>query len=201
MSDESKPDQQIHPIMQYPVKEWQKLAFKAPVHLWRLGLGPIIGHIFILITHTGRKSGLPRRTMTEYHTLGGKKYVPCAFGKRSDWYKNIAADPRVTIQTARGAESVIARRVTDDYELVRAYDLLKRRNPIMLKWYLDSLGIRDDPSDVVAKKDRITIFTFDPTDEPTPPPLEADLAWMSILVAAAWLGWVVYRLSRRRKQA
>ena len=40
------------------------------------------------------------------------------FGRRAQWYRNIEADPQVTIQTAAGAESAIARRVTDGDELL-----------------------------------------------------------------------------------
>lgn len=186
---------QEHPLMRYPQSRWARLAFKAPVHLWRLGLGPIIGKVFLLLTHTGRVSGLPRRTMTEYHVINGRKYIPCAFGPQSQWYKNIVADPHVTIQTADGVEHVIARRVTDDEELLAVFETLRRRNPVMLKWYLESLDIRDDPEDILAKKDRIYWLTFDPTDEPTPPPLEADLTWVWLVVAALWVGM---RWMRRR---
>src|SRR5689334_11541899 len=85
---------------------WRPVA-KTPILLWRLGLQPIIGRLMVLITDKGRKSGLPRRTVTEYHILDGKIFVPCAFGARAQWYKNILADPHVTIQTARGTEHAI----------------------------------------------------------------------------------------------
>ncbi len=174
-------------FMTYPASGWHKLAFKAPVHLWRLGLEPLMGKVFMLITHTGRKSGLPRRTLVEYHTAEGNKYVPCAFGERAQWYKNIVADPNVTIQTAGGAESMKARRVTEDEELRTAVNLLRWRNPKMLGWYLQSVGVEDNFKDISANKDRIHIITFDPTDEPTPPPLEADLKWVWGMVAGFFL--------------
>lgn len=176
-------------LMIYPANPWMKALAKAPIVLWRMGLGPLLGRVFILITHTGRKSGLPRRTMTEYHVLNGRKYVPCAFGERAQWYKNIMADPHVTIQTADGTEHVIARRVTDDDELLAVYDLLRRRNPLMLNWYLESMGIEPTRDGLLAGKDRVYILTFEPTDEPTPPPLEADLTWvwwvLALLLARA----------------
>jgi deazaflavin-dependent oxidoreductase (nitroreductase family) len=176
--------QQNQGFMTYPTSDWHKLAFKAPVHLWRLGLQPILGQKLMLITHTGRKSGLPRRTLVEYHVLDGQKYAPSGFGERAQWYKNIVADPNVTIQTAQGAEHVKARRVTEDAEMLRVYSLLKQHNPTMLQWYRDTLEIEDTPEDVVAKKDRLYFLTFDLTDEPTPPPQEADLKWVWWLVGA-----------------
>ena len=184
-------------FMTYPGNRWLRVAVKAPIFLWRLGLGPIVGRVFMLITTTGRKTGLPRRTVVEYHTLpeNGKKYVPCAFGPKAQYYRNIVADPRVTVQTADGTERMIATRVTDDDELVAVYELFKRRDPVILNRYLDSLGIRPDPADIVAKKDRIYWLRFDPTDEPTPPPLEADLKWVWLVALAGWLG---FWLGRRK---
>jgi deazaflavin-dependent oxidoreductase (nitroreductase family) len=183
-------------FMTYPGGGWLKFGVKAPITLWRLGLGPVIGKVLMLITTTGRKSGLPRRTMVEYHTLpagdlpvSGKKYAPSAFGPKADWYKNIAADPRVTIQTADGAEGAIATRVTDDDELVAVFELFRRRDPVVLNWYLGSLDIQPDPADIVARKDRIYWLRFDPTDEVTPPPLEVDLKWVWLVVLAGWLGF------------
>ena len=107
-------------FLTYPSNGWRRAMFRWPVQLWRLGLGPVIGRFMVLISHTGRKSGLTRRTMTELHVVNGKKYAPSGFGRRAQWYRNIEADPRVTIQTADGAESAIARRVTDDDELLAA---------------------------------------------------------------------------------
>ena len=75
-------------FLTYPSSGWQKALFKWPVHLWRLGLAPLIGHHMVLITQTGRKSGLPRRTMTELYLVEGKRYAPCAFGRRAQWYRN-----------------------------------------------------------------------------------------------------------------
>jgi len=183
--------------MTYPGSRWLKFAVKAPIFLWRLGLGPIVGRVFMLITTIGRKTGLPRRTVVEYHVLpeNGRKYAPCAFGPKAQYYRNIVADPHVTIQTADGTERMIATRVTDDDELVAVYELFRRRDPVVLNRYLDSLDIRPDPAEVVAKKDRIYWLRFDPTDEPTPPPLEADLKWVWLVVLAGLVG---FGLGRRK---
>jgi deazaflavin-dependent oxidoreductase (nitroreductase family) len=124
----------------YPAGPLGRVAFKAPLTLWRMGLGRLLGGVMVVITHTGRKSGLPRRTMTEYQRDGETIYVPVAFGDRAQWYQNIAADPRVTLQTDRGARSMLAHRVTGDEELGRVYDLIKARNPLMFSAYLKSIA-------------------------------------------------------------
>ena len=178
-------------VLTYPSSGWRKAMFKWPVQLWRLGLAPLIGHNMVLITHTGRKSGLPRRTMTELHVKSGRKYAPCAFGPRAQWFRNIQADPRVTIQTAGGAESARAVRVTSDEEILALMDYTHPIDRIMILRYMESLDIEPTLEDILAKKDRIYWIRFDPTDEPTPPPLAADLVWVwpavLAILAVAWL--------------
>lgn len=187
-------------FLTYPSGGWRKAMFKWPVQLWRLGLGPLMGQVFVLITTTGRKSGLPRRTLTEYHRLNGRKYAPSGFGRRSQWYRNIEADPHVTIQTADGAQSVIARRVTDDQEILDLVRIMEKKDGKMLRdMYLDALDIAYNDADILAKKDRIYWLRFDPTDEPTPPPLQADLVWVWPVVAVIGLiKLALWRVWRKR---
>ena len=170
--------QSDHGILTYPSSGWRRALFKWPVYLWRLGLAPFIGHHMVLISHTGRKSGLPRHTMTELHTIAGRKYAPSGFGRRSQWVRNIEVDPRVTIQTAAGTESVLARRVVDEGEILSLMEAIEQRSKFFYNHYLDALGIKPNENDILAKKDRIYWFRFDPRDVPTPPPLPADLTWL-----------------------
>ena len=165
--------------------------FKWPVQLWRLGLGPLMGHHMVLITQTGRKSGLPRRTMTELYRINGRKYAPSGFGRRAQWYRNIEADPRVTIQMAEGAESMRAVRVVEDEELLRIMEAVQGRSEAMYRLHLSSLEIEPTTEDILAKKDRIYWLRFDLTDEHTPLPLPADLVWVwpaaVVVVVLAWI--------------
>ena len=71
--------------------------------MWRLGLGSwvnawpgVTGRIMV-ITHLGRKSGLPHRTPVNYVLVDGDIYCTAGFGKISDWYRNIRAQPRVEV--------------------------------------------------------------------------------------------------------
>ena len=162
----------------YPQAGFMRYIFKTPRIFWRSGLGPITGKIFILLTTVGRKSGMPRRTMIEYHTVNGIKYAACAFGMRSDWFKNILADPRVTIQTSSGTETAHAFRVVEDDELISVCETFKRRDPPLTSFYLSSLGIQDTPEDLIANKDKIFFVGFKPSQEVSPPGQEVDLAWL-----------------------
>lgn len=174
----------VQRFLPYPQQGLEKWLFKAPLVLWRLGLGPIVGQVTIVITHWGRKSGLPRHTVTEYRRLGTRKYVPCAWGERSQWYQNIRANPHVTIQTSDGIEHVKARRVIDDDELRAVYNNIRASYaPQLFNAYLRSLGIEPTLDDFLANKAHVYFIIFEPTEEPTPPPLPADLKALWLIPA------------------
>ncbi|WP_298408616.1 nitroreductase family deazaflavin-dependent oxidoreductase [uncultured Chloroflexus sp.] len=172
-------DDHLGPYPSHPVV---RAIFRLPILLYRLGLGALVGRLFMIVTTTGRKSGLPRRTAIEFHTYYGRKYVVNGYGMRSDWYRNILADARVTIQTADGVEHCRARRVTDDAELAEAYGFVEA-NPTFRR-FVQVLGVDLSREQFIAHKDRWYLVTFDPTTEPTPPPLAADL-WCVLPLAAS----------------
>ncbi len=180
----------------YPNNPLGKVLFKLPILLWRLGLGPIVGKLLMIITHTGRKSGTPRHTMVEYHSMNGIKYVAAAFGVQTQWYRNILANPQVTIQTADGTEQMTAVRVTHDEELIGVIELFLRRDPALMKWYLDSLGILPNRDAILANKEQLIFMRFDPSSAPTPRGLDVDLAW---IWPALMLWGFVRRLFRKIK--
>ena len=171
--------------MPYP-SGFLKWLFKSPILFYRLGLGPLIGRLIMIMTTTGRKSGLPRRTAIEFHEFKGRKYVFSGWGTKTDWYRNIEANPYITIQTWRGAESVQARRIVSETELTEAFKLAMS-NPTM-RAVIKSVGFDLSLEQFLAQKDRFTFITFDPTDRPTPEPLKADLIWIwAVLLLLALL--------------
>jgi deazaflavin-dependent oxidoreductase (nitroreductase family) len=91
---------------------WERLAFRAPILLYRARLGWLLGGRFVLIHHVGRKTGLVRSVVVEVveHDPTNGSYVVCSgFGPRADWYRNLRAHPQVTIQVGRrslGVEAV-----------------------------------------------------------------------------------------------
>jgi deazaflavin-dependent oxidoreductase (nitroreductase family) len=161
--------------MPYP-SGLMKWLYKTPILLYRLGLGFLIGRLFMIMTTVGRKSGQPRRTAIEFHEYKGRRYVFSAWGTKADWYRNIEVNPTITIQTRRGAESVLARRITSDAELAEAF-AFAMSNP-SLRMVMKSAGFGQTLERFLARKERFVFVTFDPTDQPTPQPLRADLAWV-----------------------
>lgn len=152
-----------------------KWVYKSPILLYRLGLGPIVGRLFMVMTTIGRKSGLPRRAAIEFHEFKGRKYVLSGWGTKTDWYHNLEANPHITIQTWRGAESVLAHRITSDLELAEAFEFAMS-NPTM-RAIIRAVGFDMTLEQFLAQKERFTFVTFDPTDQSTPEPLKADLMW------------------------
>lgn len=81
-----------------------RLALRLPVLLYRWHLGWLLGHRFLMLTHRGRRTGIPRRTVLEVirHDPAAKEsIVIAAWGARSDWYQNIQASPALAIQIGR----------------------------------------------------------------------------------------------------
>ena len=183
-------------VLPRPTNSIMKALLKGPILMWRLGLGRVMGHHLMVMTTTGRKSGLPRRTAIGFTEHEGGKYILTLRGPNTDWFRNMLADPRVTIQTAEGSEPVVARRVTRDFEIAGAYDFLAHM-PVMKRW-AGALGVQLSRDELIAHKDDFILISFDPTDEPTPAPLEEDLVWAwPVLGAALLLVGLLFRLAKR----
>ncbi len=88
--------------------------------IWRLGLGgwlngwPSVGGRIMVITHTGRKSGLRRQTPVNYALVDGEIYCTAGFGRLSDWYRNIQVNPQVEVWLPDGWWVGTAVDVSDD---------------------------------------------------------------------------------------
>ena len=173
--------------MVYPDHGWRRVFFRAPLLLWRLGLARLHPSNFLVLTTTGRKSGQPRYTMLEHSRLDDRIYVTSGWGSRTQWHKNIVADPRVTVQTTRG-EVVRGQmtKVDEDRELTRLFQEMQGNSPV---WddYLASWEIEDDLQDFLAKKERTSVLRLDPTDDPTPKAISRDLLWVWGVIAIAGL--------------
>jgi len=75
---------------------------RTPIYLYRIGLGPVLGQRFCMIEHTGRTSGLPRYTALEVVRHDDESInIAAAWGPKSDWYRNLQADPRLKVSSGR----------------------------------------------------------------------------------------------------
>ena len=108
-----------HPRTEEGLRQGFKQFNRFMILMWRLGLGPWVnawpevGGRIMVITHTGRKTGIRRRTPVNYTVADGEVYCTSGFGGKSDWYRNIVADPKVEVWLPDGWWAGVAEEVTD----------------------------------------------------------------------------------------
>ncbi|GAB3209462.1 deazaflavin-dependent oxidoreductase, nitroreductase family [Marinactinospora thermotolerans DSM 45154] len=79
----------------------RRALFRAPILLYRVGLGRLLGRRLVLVTHIGRVSGRPRRVVLEVvgrEPETGGLLVASGYGARSQWLRNITREPRIRFQ-------------------------------------------------------------------------------------------------------
>jgi deazaflavin-dependent oxidoreductase (nitroreductase family) len=104
--------------------------FRWPVYLYRWHLGWLLGHRFLLLTHTGRHSGIRRQTVLEvvdYRKSGPEVVVVSAFGRNADWLRNIEATPD-EIVTVGAQHFAASHRLLDEQEAMSAIRSYEYRN-------------------------------------------------------------------------
>ena len=100
-----------------PPRGVSRLFWRAPIWIYRLGLGGLIKKRMLLLHHVGRISGNQRQNVleiVEHDEVIGTYTVASGFGKKSDWYKNILKQPDVSITVGRANIAVTARPLAPD---------------------------------------------------------------------------------------
>jgi len=127
-----------------------RLALRLPAWLYRLRLGWMLGERFLLLMHTGRRSGRRHRTVIEvvHHDQSTDIYhVVAGFGPRSDWFLNLKHDPRASITVGRRTLEVQAREVPESEGVGILLDYA-RHHPIAFRELSTLLtGKRMEPSE------------------------------------------------------
>lgn len=108
---------------------------RCPILLYKLHLGWLLGRRFLLLTHTGRNSGLPRHTVLEVVNYAPDKHrciIASGWGEQAQWFKNILVHNKVEITLGTRTYQASARRMNTreaEHEL-RDY---ARRHPWSMK--------------------------------------------------------------------
>ena len=113
----------------------QRLLLRAPVVLYRIGLGWLLGERFLLLSHIGRKSGRPYQTVLEvvaHERDVGAYVVASGWGERSDWFQNILQHPSVKIAVGGRRLAAEARRMPEG-EAAAALADYARRHPVAFR--------------------------------------------------------------------
>lgn len=141
---------------------------RSPIFLYRIGLGRILGERFLLLKHTGRKSGEQRQAVIEvigHQQSNDTYYVVSGWGKSSNWYRNLQHQPRASIQVGRRHLSVYAENCPID-EGVEVLQNYIQRSPTAAKGLSRVLGIdlTDSSPDSLRKiiLDQLPIMAFRP---------------------------------------
>ncbi len=132
--------------MRTPPRGLQAKLWRFPITLYKIGLGWLFGQRFMLLTHTGRKSGLQRQAVIEvvHHDADSDTwYAASGFGEKSHWYRNIMVNPQVELQIGRQRFAAQARRVSVD-EAEKALAVYARKHPTALKQLSQFMGIPFD---------------------------------------------------------
>lgn len=73
---------------------------RAPIWLYRVGLGFVFGNRLLMLEHTGRTSGLRRYVVLEIvdHPAPDRYVVVSGFGDGAQWFRNVEANPQVHVR-------------------------------------------------------------------------------------------------------
>ncbi len=125
----------------------RRWLFRLPIHLYRMGLGPLFGQRFMLLTHIGRVSGRRRHIVIEVVHHDGPDYIAASgYGTRSDWYRNVLAHPDVTIQIGNRTIPVTATPLsTDEGERIMGHYAM--RHPTAARQLCRLMGFAVDGSE------------------------------------------------------
>ncbi|NCL76709.1 nitroreductase family deazaflavin-dependent oxidoreductase [Rhodococcus sp. YH1] len=122
---------------------------RAPIHLYRIGLGRVLGRRFLLLHHVGRRSGRPRQTVLEvvnHEDTSGGFVVAVGFGKQTDWYRNLRAHPAARIESGRERVAVAAE-FLDPEEAAEFMARYGRRHPKVAPRLCAAMGFDVDGSE------------------------------------------------------
>ena len=114
--------------------DWQKMKYIQKLHrvLYAIGLGSVIGRIILLLTTTGRKTGLKRVTPLQYEEIDGKYHLGSARGLQADWVRNIQADPQVEVRVKSLNFQGQAEVVTDPARIADFVEIRLQRHPLII---------------------------------------------------------------------
>ena len=120
------------PRMNHLSKFLQRLIKIPPQLLYAVGLGPVYGRLVLLLTTTGRKSGLRRVTPLQYEAMDDVFYVASARGQQADWFRNIVVNPRVEVRVKARRFEGLAKPITDPSRIADFLELRLQRHPRLI---------------------------------------------------------------------
>jgi deazaflavin-dependent oxidoreductase (nitroreductase family) len=119
----------------HPERGLLRVAVRLPIWLYRLRLGWLLGDRFLMLTHIGRKSGLPRHVVVEvvgHDKATGVYTIASGWGEKSDWFRNIQKTPQVTVNVGSRQFAATAGRLSKE-DAERALLDYARQHPMAFR--------------------------------------------------------------------
>ena len=131
------------PLVRQPPHGLLRWFLRAPIMLYRLRLGWLLGERFLLLNHIGRKSGKAHQTVVEvadHDPNNDTYYIVSGWGYKSQWYQNLCASPTIEIQVGRRKLAVRAETLltADAVKVLLAY---RSKHPMAARELSKVLGI------------------------------------------------------------
>ncbi len=174
----------------------------------RMGFGPVFstpvaGSLMILRTR-GRTSGVMREAPLGYVIRDGCVYVWAGFGVRTQWYRNILADPHVECLLPGAAFSGVAETVTGPEDWLPAAIALRRALGVIGRLTVVDLATAS-AGELEEIRTRLPLVRIRPTGIAAGPADPGGWGW--VVVQAASIGltvrwtWRAMRWLKRRRRA
>ena len=145
---------------------WNRMKHIQKLHrvMYAIGLGSLIGKIILLLTTTGRKTGLKRVTPLQYEEIDGKYYLGAARGLKADWVRNIQANSQVEIRVKSLNFQGQAEVITDPCRIADFVEVRLQRHPFIIGMIMQKAhGLPRHPSreqlEKLADKEALVIIT------------------------------------------
>ena len=111
------------PNLRVPPHGLGRWLARVPRHLYRIGLGRLLGRRLVLLEHRGRRTGVTRQTVLEVVDADSTfLLVAAAWGERSDWFQNVQADPSVSVSSGRFRRVSATAEVLDKSDAVGVFE-------------------------------------------------------------------------------
>jgi deazaflavin-dependent oxidoreductase (nitroreductase family) len=118
-------------------------VFRLPLPLYRAEWGWLLGHVFLVLTHAGRRTGRPHDTaaMVLAEDPTTEEVVICSgWGPRTDWVRNLRAKPPLLVRIG-GQSYVPQHRFLTDEEAFEVGASFRRRHPVRLRMVKLAFGV------------------------------------------------------------
>jgi deazaflavin-dependent oxidoreductase (nitroreductase family) len=128
-------------------------VFRLPLLMYCRGWGWLLGDTFLLLVHAGRNTGKRYCTvaMVLRHDRRTQEAVICsAWGKDTDWIRNIRARPALQVQIGRDSFTPQQRFLSEDESLAVVAEF-RRQHPHRSRLLASVLGWGDLGSDAAAR--------------------------------------------------